>query len=118
MHGSQFEQLSINGGPLEYPLGIVFTNPYLLVAAVGSNNEGVGYKMTVANGVAQVDSVIPFAGTEEALTLGFRAGNVIVPDFYHDTVSVYSASDGSLISSISDQIFKPYSAVVSEPPPK
>jgi hypothetical protein len=117
-HGSQFEQLSISGGQLEYPLGIVFTNPYLLVAAVGSNNEGVGYKMTVANGVAQVDSIIPFAGTEEALTLAFRAGNVIVPDFYHDAVRVYSASDGTLISSISDQIFGPYSAVVSEPPPK
>jgi hypothetical protein len=113
--GSKLEFVTIKSGPLQYPLGMIFTNPYLLIFGI-ANEQRVGYKLTVSNGVATIRSIIQFQNAGQAQTLGIRAGNILFPD--RNVVSIYSAKNGKQISQISNDIVTPYGAVVSEPPPR
>jgi hypothetical protein len=108
------QYVSISGGSIPMS-SIAFTNPYLL--GIGpSGSQIIGYKLLVSNGVATIHSSLHFAGMVGYTGFSIRAGNVISPDNDGYSVSVYRLSDGKLVSMWSRDMYKPQSAVVSQPP--
>jgi len=114
--GSQFENLSVSGGTLNGVSGIQWGNPNFLIGTSGNDGPVVD-KLKVSYGVARIVGTIPLAGTVQSQYPALRSGNLVVPDDAGDIVRVYSLSNGKIVSSISN-LDRPWSAVVSQPPPK
>jgi len=97
------------------PSTIAWVNPFFLMGTGSSGNSSVqALKIQVAGYRATVTGKLPFAQT--FLTYGFtrRASLVIVPDFAANAVQIYRLSDGSLVSTFTQGLDQPFSAVVSE----
>ncbi len=97
------------------PSAIVWVNPSFLMGNGHSGNGGAeALKVQVAGNKSTVVGKVPFAQT--FLTYGFsrRADLVIVPDYAANAVQIYRLSDGSLVSSFTQGVDQPFSAVVSQ----
>jgi hypothetical protein len=112
--GSGFVQLT--GAQRQQSIsGLVWVNPSFLMGTGKYGTKGVGaVKVQVSGNVAKVVGKVAFSQT--FLTYGFtvRAGQVIVPDFAANVVRIYNLSDGSLVSSFTDGLSQPFSAVISQ----
>jgi catechol 2,3-dioxygenase-like lactoylglutathione lyase family enzyme len=111
---STFVELTFNGATLKNPTGLDWVNPTLLLTDSLSKNTPVAYKVFVSGSDATVVATLSYAGTDKAYGVGQRASNIIVPDYQNSTVRIYSLSNGSLISSLTDGLNQPFSAVVSQ----
>jgi hypothetical protein len=97
------------------PSAIVWVNPSLLMGSGKSGDGGTqALKVQVTGGRSKVIGKVSFAQT--FLTYGFsrRADLVIVPDYAANAVQIYRLSDGSLVSSFTQGLDQPFSAVVSQ----
>lgn len=112
--GSNLVEMTLLGGILELPAGIQWINPNLLVGTqTGQGAEG--YKISVSGYDATIVGSIPFHDTHELTTIARRAADVVVPDDNGNIVRIYRLSDGSLVSSLANQVSHPFGAVVSQP---
>jgi hypothetical protein len=111
---TQFLQLSFKGATLKNPTGLDWVSPTLLVTDALSKSTPVGYKVFVSGSDATVVATLSYSGTDKPYGVAQRASNIIVPDYQSSTVRIYSLSNGSLISSLTDGLNQPFSAVVSQ----
>jgi hypothetical protein len=110
-----FVQLKLQGATLAHPTGMQWVNPTLLVTDNGSSSgTSQAYKVFVRGRKATVVATLPLANTARAFGTFVRAGFVIVPDELGDIVRIYHLSDGTLYSSFTNGISKPFAAVVSQ----
>jgi hypothetical protein len=114
--GSVFNPVAISGANIRSPRGLSWIKPTLLIgdSAYGTTNTSNGYELLVTKNSAKVVQTIPYSGTGEFWGSTVRAGNVIVPDDTNNVVRTYSIADGSLISTLKDNLSRPFSAVVSQ----
>ena len=97
------------------PSALVWVNPFLLMGNGKSGNGAAdAMKVQVTGNRSTVIGTVPFAQT--FLTYGFtrRANLVIVPDYAANAAQIYRLSDGSLVSSFTQGLYQPFSAVISE----
>jgi len=112
--GKALVNLTVNGGELDSPRAIQWINPTLLVGD-REGNSLFAYKLFVSGSVATVVGTLPFANTLDTYGFWRRAEKVVVPDWSGDVVRIYSLSDGTLYGSVTDDISKPFAAVISQP---
>jgi len=113
--GSAFVQLKLHGATLGHPTGMNWVNPTMLVTDNGASNDSPqAYKVFVRGTNATVVATLPLANTERAFGTFVRSGYVIVPDELGDIVRMYDLSNGTLYSSFSNGLSKPFAAVVSQ----
>ena len=97
------------------PSAIVWVKPSFLIGTGHSGNGGAqALKVQVSGTKSTLVGKLPFAQT--FLTYGFsrRADLVIVPDYAANAVQIYRLSDGTLVSSFTQGLYQPFSAVVSQ----
>jgi hypothetical protein len=112
---SGFEELTIHGATLKNPTGLDWVNPTLLLTDARQKSETpVGYKLSVSGSSATVVASLSYSGTEQPYGVAQRAHDIIVPDYQDDTVRSYSLSSGSLLTSLTDDLNMPFSAIVSQ----
>ncbi len=112
---SAFVQLKLQGATLVHPTGLNWVNPTLLVSDDGDSSASPqGYKVFVHGTKATVVATLPFADTNRTYGTFVRAGFIIVPDELGNIIRIYHLSDGTLYSSFSNGLSKPFAAVVSQ----
>jgi hypothetical protein len=110
-----FVQLKLQGATLAHPTGMDWVNPTLLLTDNGASNDTPqAYKVFVRGKNATVVATLPLADTERAYGTFVRSGFIIVPDELGDIVRMYDLSNGTLYSSFSNGLSKPFAAVVSQ----
>jgi hypothetical protein len=113
---SDFGQVSFDDVTLVKPTGLNWLNPTLLLTDSDAQPSGspVAYKLSVSNFKATVVQTLPFSQSASAEGVGVRAHLAIVPEPTSGAVRIYKLSDGSLVSTITDGLDQPFSAVVSQ----
>jgi hypothetical protein len=111
-----FTVLDVQGGTIAEPSGVQADGKQLLVGNLFY--PAAIYQMTISGSTATIDNTISFPNGS---TLGqftkqgsASAATVVVPDNDNSNVKVYSFPSGSLMSTITDGVSQPVSAVISE----
>jgi hypothetical protein len=99
--------------------GLQWINPTLLMGGLtDSEYSSVAYKLLVSGSSATVVQTLRFSDTQQAQGMWRRAGNVAVTEYLNDAVEIYRISDGSYVTSVTDDISGPYGTTISALPKK
>jgi hypothetical protein len=117
---TSFNQIEL-GSSVEFSAfsGLQWINPTLLMGGLtDSEYSSVAYKLLVSGSSATVVQTLRFSNTQQAQGMWRRAGNVAVTDYLNDAVEIYRISDGSYVTSVTDDISGPYGTTISALPKK
>jgi hypothetical protein len=108
-----FEELTVPGSRSAFG-GLAWANPALLMASYRDYYAASISKLEVSGYNVQVIQTLPLSQTQAPILICVRAGKIIVPDSTANAVEIYNLKDGSFLSSFTDDLSGPYSAVISQ----
>ncbi len=118
--GSGFTILSLTGGTMNVPSGLLANGSSLLLGDSYDPKTKI-YEITVSGSTATVANTIALSKTQTLAQFGlFGSGSsmaIIAPDYDYSNVWVYAYPSGTVLGSIAGGISQPVGAVISQHSP-
>ncbi len=110
------EDIAISGGTLHFPGGVVWDRPNVLVAdqMYKDRAQSAIFALSVVASKAQVVKVVPLSDTVYVYQF-WKQGDVVIAPTRNSFVPIDAYPSGKLVRTITQHIYDPYAAVVSQP---